>query len=196
MKKIIAILFVSGFLINVCPAQHKGESQFYLNWASGIPVGTNFLSEYSPRGFNFGYSRFISENTALGTDFGWNNYYEYQPRKTYQLPDGAATTDFYKYLYTVPMTLTVTQYFGDGKMAMPYAKLGLGAQYSEQNLYYNVYETTNDNWGFVAIPEVGALIRFGKYSPWTAMVAVRYQFSTNSAPNFNITNVQTLNFLL
>lgn len=196
MKKIITILFVSAFFINVCPAQHTGENEFYLNWLSGIPVGTNFLSQYSPRGFNFGYNRFVSDKTAVGFDMGWNNYYEYKARQTYQLPDGAATSDFYKYLYTLPMTLTVTQYFNGGKIATPYAKLGLGAQYSEQNLYYNVYETTNDNWGFVAIPEVGALFHFGQYSPWAAMVAVRYQFSTNSSPNFNITNVQTLNFLL
>ena len=196
MKKIITLLSLSLFCASVCPAQNKGASVFYLNWESGFPVGNNFLSEYSPRGFNFGYSRYISDDLAVGTDFGWNNYYEYQAKKTYLFADGAATTDLYKYIYTVPMTVTVTKFFHGGTTATPYVKLGLGAQYSEQNLYYNVYETTNENWGFVAIPEAGAFIHFGKLNPWSLNIAVRYKFSTNSAKQFGITNLQTLNFLL
>jgi hypothetical protein len=196
MKKTISILAVFLFFFDLAMGQHQGTSLFFANWQSGFPVGNSFLSNYSARGFNFGYNRFVSDDLSVGIDFGWSNYYQYQPKKTYEFPDGAATTDLYKYIYTAPMTITVTKYFSGGNVATPYVKLGLGAQYSEQNLYYNVYETTNDNWGFVAIPEIGTLIHFGKYKPTSINVGVRYQFSTNSKKEFGITNLQTVSFLL
>ncbi len=198
MKKIIVILLLSVFFGTASMAQSSrtGISEFYFNWQPGFPTGNDFLSNFSARGFNFGYNHYIKDDLAVGIEFAWNNFYQYQPKKTYQFSDGAATTDLYKYIYTAPITVNVTHYFKGGEHITPYVRLGLGAQYSEQNLYYNVYETTNENWGFVAIPEVGAQIRFNKYNPWSLNIGARYSFSTNSHSDFGINNLKTLNFLL
>lgn len=194
MKKNIIIIVSTLLLSNLCFAQPKGSSEWHGNWEFGVPVGNNFVTHFSALGFNLGYSRFIEENVAIGLEFGWNNYYQYEPTKTYQFTDGAATTDLYKYIYTLPITLNITHYFKVNNLLTPYGRLGMGAQYSEQNLYYNVYETTNDNWGFVAIPEIGTLIHFGKYNPWSLNLSVRYKYSTNKATEFDINSVQTVNF--
>jgi hypothetical protein len=181
-------------LSNLCIAQHQGSTEWYGTWEFGLPVGNNFVTNFSALGFHMGFARFIKDDLAIGIESGWNNYYQYAPKKTYQFTDGAATTDLYKYIYTLPITLTVTHFFKAGDLLTPYVRLGLGAQYSEQNLYYNVYESTNTNWGFIAIPEIGTHIHFDKHSPWSMDLGVRYKYSTNSAPDLGVSNVQTLNF--
>ena len=194
MKKNIMVIFASMFFSGLCIAQPKGSNEWHGNWEFGVPVGNNFVTSFSALGFSIGYSRFIQENTAVGIESGWNNYYEYAPRKTYEFESGAATTDLYKYIYTVPIVLNLTHYYKLNDVLSPFIRIGLGAQYSEQNLYYNVYETKNTNWGFVAIPEIGAIIHFNKFSPWGLNLAVRYKFSSNKATDLNINSIQTLNF--
>jgi hypothetical protein len=193
MKKFI-LIFPVLFSFFLSYSQMKGDNEFYLNWDFGMPVGNSFVNQFSARGGNFGYGKFIKDGLAVGLEFGWNNYYEFTPEKTYQIQNGAATTDLYKYIYTVPMTATITKFFKAGDMFEPYVRLGLGAQYSEQNLYYNIYETPNENWGFVAIPELGTHLHFGGNKSWAVNLSVRYKFSTNSAPSFDLNNLQTLNF--
>jgi outer membrane protein W len=175
-------------------AQTQGSSFAYANWDFGFPVGNNFVSSFSGWGGNVGFSYFVQENLGVGLELGWNSYYQYASTKTYSNADGAVTTDLYKYIFTLPITATVMHTFKAGKVVRPYVKLGLGAQFSQQNLYYNIYQTTNDDWGFVAIPEVGANLRFSPYSKWSMNLSVRYKFSTNSQAQYNLTNIQTLNF--
>lgn len=193
MKNILIITsFI--FLSSAGIAQKAGTNQWYADWNCGFPVGNNFVTSFSALGFNLGYSRFIKDDFAVGIDFGWNNYYQYAPRKTYQFQDGAATTDLYKYIYTLPITLTATKTFRAGETVSPFVRLGLGTQYSEQNIYYNVYETTNTNWGFAAAPEIGAMVNFQKDGPWSLYLAIKYKYSTNAAKNLGVNSVQTINF--
>jgi hypothetical protein len=194
MQKNIIIIIGCVLLSNLCIAQKIGANEFHVNWEFGMPVGNDFITKFSALGFNAGYGRFVTDDLAVGIEIGWNNYYELEPKKTYEFPEGAVTTDLYKYIYTLPIVLNVAHYFEAGKMLSPYVRLGLGAQYSEQNIYYNIYETTNDNWGFVAIPEAGTIIHFGANNPMGAHLSVRYKYSTNSAENLGVNNLQTLNF--
>ncbi|PWT79062.1 MAG: hypothetical protein C5B59_00420 [Bacteroidetes bacterium] len=193
MKNIIIITsFVlfgsSGF------AQSPGTHQWYANWNCGFPVGNNFVTSFSGLGFNLGYSHFIKEDFAVGIDFGWNNYYEYAPRQTWHFDGGAATTDLYKYLYTLPIMATATKTFHPSPIFKPFVRLGIGTQYSEQNIYYNVFQTTNTNWGFAVAPEIGTLVQLQKDIPWSLYLAIKYKYATNSATNFGVHDVQTINF--
>jgi hypothetical protein len=54
----------------------------------------------------------------------------------------------------------------------------------------------DNNWGFLAAPEVGMLIPFGAYSPFGANVTAGYNFSTNKSTfgNIDIKNRQSLYF--
>ncbi|HVY74507.1 MAG TPA: hypothetical protein VG890_06740 [Puia sp.] len=192
MKKIFLIILV--FIQVAGMAQQRGTSDFHVNWEFGVPVGNNFITNFSALGFNIGYGKFIKDDLAVGFDLGWNNYYQYAPTKTYEYPGGAATTDLYKYIHTLPMTLYAVHYFHTESIFAPFVKLGLGAQYSEQNIYYNVYETTNENWGFTAIPEIGTVVHFRKDNPWGLYTSVRYKYSTNKAEVFGINNVSSINF--
>ena len=192
MKNLVLIFCLAGFS-TVSMAQ-KGYNEWHANWVFGLPVGNNFVTSFSALGFDMGYSKFIKDDLSVGIEFGWSNYYQYAPRKTYEINNGAATTDLYKYIYTLPITLYATHYFKGGDHFTPFVKLGLGAQYGEQNLYYNIYETSNTNWGFVAIPELGTVVHFTKDNPWGLYASVRYRYSTNATKALGINNVQTVDF--
>jgi hypothetical protein len=78
------------------------------------------------------------------------------------------------------MAATVHYYFSESKMLKPYVGVALGAQYMEQSLYYNVYISEDKNWGFVARPELGAIIKPKNSHNWGILVAGNYSFATNS----------------
>jgi Outer membrane protein beta-barrel domain len=193
MKNII--LIISCVCLGLfCNAQTKGTNEWHANWEFGMPVGNNFVTNFCALGFDVGYGKYIKDDLEVGLQIGWNNYYEYASRKTYEFAGGAATTDLYKYIYTLPITAFISHSFRVSETFIPFAKLGVGGQYSEQNLYYNIYETTNDNWGFVVAPEVGAVVHFSQGNPWGLYASVKYSYSTNSDTELKISNIQTLNF--
>jgi len=64
-------------------------------------------------------------------------------------------------------------------MVKPYVGIGLGAQYLDQELYYNVYVSEEDNWGFAARPEAGVLIYPHGHHGWGFLVGAYYGYATN-----------------
>ena len=131
-----------------------------------------------------------------GGDISWNSLYEYAPRKTYELPNGAVTTDLYKYVYTLPFGLNAHYYFQGNKLVTPYAGLMLGTTYSQQKIYYNTYVTEDENWGFYIRPEIGAMIKFDEYTNWGLLIGARYNYSTNQQADFKIDNISTISLQL
>jgi hypothetical protein len=194
MKQAIFIVLAifTGFLSQ---GQTKGTSLFDLNWGPGSTINNSFVSGFATKGGDIGYSYFIKKDLSVGIDLGWNNYWKYAPTATYDLKSGAATTDLYKYIFTLPIRANVTRYFHLGKLFSPYVKTGFGAEYSEQNLYYNVFETTHSNWGFVTNSEVGVKISPAPYSPFAFNLGFRYQYATNSVPQYNINHLQAYNVI-
>lgn len=163
----------------------------YLNWDVTFPTGSlsDFCSATSYSGGTFGYRKMLSKgNVSIGGDISWHSLSEYKPRKTYQLDAGAITTDLYSYVYELPFGLNAHYYFKGGKHVMPYAGLCLGTNYSQQELYYNTYVTSYDNWGFYARPEIGAVIRFDEYAHWGILIGAKYNYATNKTDNFKLDN--------
>ncbi len=196
MKKLIVYTLIIFSAASVS-AQNKGSQAIYLNWNLGITNNNHFVNnDFSAAGATTGYSYFIRKNLAVGAEIGWSNHYSYSPRHTYQFKDGAVTTDMYKYLFTVPVTATVIKYFNIPFPVLPYAKLGLGAQYSEQTLFYNIYESKNSDWGFTAIPEIGVNIRLNSIRPLLFNVGAQFRYAGNRAAEYNISNLQSFNFNL
>jgi len=56
------------------------------------------------------------------------------------------------------MTIDGFYYLEGGATFQPYVGIGLGAQYSSQSIYYNIFVTEDKNWGFIARPQIGTLI--------------------------------------
>ncbi|HEY6976643.1 MAG TPA: OmpW family outer membrane protein [Chitinophagaceae bacterium] len=187
MKKLLLITILCIALLSKNNAQSFSSlpDKFFIGYEPAFPTG-DFLSEPSWAGGRVEYRRMIKPNFSVGIAGSWNSFDEYVPRTTYQKPDGsgAVTTDLVKEIYTVPLTLSGHYYFKSGKKILPYAGLGLGTEYSDQTLYFNIFSTDDNNWGFVVRPEVGLIYPFS--SSTALYLSGAYNYATNKNDAFNI----------
>ena len=164
MKKIIVTAAIIFFTSTAIFAQ---TSLWGISWDINSPTNKDYLTKTSYAGGKIEYRHFLKgKNLSYGLALNWASYEQYFPRQTFQKSDGsgAVTSDFVSQAYQVPFAATVHYYFNESKKIRPYVGVALGGQYLEQSLYYNVYVSDDNNWGFLARPEAGVIIRpEGKY---------------------------------
>jgi outer membrane protein W len=186
MKKIILIW--AAVIVTGLTAQAQQMQNFFgVSWEVAFPGG-DFVSKPSYLGAKLEYRRFLSDKLSLGATLSWNNYDEYVSRKTYENEDQtqAVTTDMERFVFNLPMTADVFYYFKGGTKFLPYIGVGLGAQYSDQEAYYNIYVSEEENWGFVARPQIGTFINWGATNPTKFILAAGYNYATNKNTAFNM----------
>jgi opacity protein-like surface antigen len=206
MKKILITGILALFLAGHASAQSyaTGTSSpagawsnlWGLSWEISIPTNNDFLTKTSFAGGKFEYRHFFpGKPLSLGVSLGWNSYEQYIPTQTITYDEGskAITTDMDRVIYTVPVAAIGHYYFNYGKMAMPYLGVGIGAQYSEQDIYYNIFLDEEYNWGFLVRPEIGVLIAPGQKN-WGILAGASYSFATNKNESFNIDNLKNFSF--
>lgn len=161
-----------------------------LSWEMSFPTGNNFLSKSSPAGGRLEFRRMVNQNFSAGLAFSWNSFSEYFSTRTYKNDQGVAvTTDMVREIYTAPIT-AIFHYYPtlSNRMVKPYVGLGIGGQYAEQNVYFNIYEINSNDWGFVVRPEIGTLVRFTP--SWAALLTFSYNYSTNKNKAFDQNSLQ------
>ena len=191
MKKLLLLLLI----ILAYPAkQFAQKNMFAINWQINFPNNNDYLTETSYSGGKLDYRYFIKKNLSIGLALDWTTYEEFIPRRTFEKPDGnsAITTDFIAQAYQVPITANIHYYFSEGKRFKPFAGLALGGQYLEQTLYYNVYASDDDNWGFVVRPELGTVIKMSE--TFGFMAGAHYSYSTNKTELLNKNNFSNFGF--
>ena len=189
MKKSIIVLAIILFSGSATMAQGV-KNLFGVSWEVAFPAG-DFVSKTSFAGGKVEYRHFIKPSFSIGATIGWNNYEEYVTRQTYENADQtqAITTDNDRFVFNMPMTADFFYYFQSAGKVKPYAGVGVGAQYSSQEIYYNIYVSDEKNWGFVARPQIGALIRVQPTSPTFFMVGAGYNYATNKNETFKVDNL-------
>ncbi len=196
MKKyiILGLMLILGVASSF--AQGRINNLFGLSWEIAIPTNNDFLDKTSFAGGKAEYRYFLKQApVSFGISTSWNSFEQYIPTQTITYKDGnsAITTDMDRVIYTVPITATAHYYFNYGKKAMPYVGLGIGTQYAEQNIYYNVFEDTENNWGFAIRPEIGVLIR-PNGGNWGILLGAAYSYATNKNDLFKNDNLKSFNF--
>lgn len=183
--------------INPSSSSFIFDNFFFFAWDVTTPTGEKYVDDFSFAGGTIGYRKMMDNNWSIGLDLSWNSYAEYLPYQTFHLNSQAdITTDLYKYNYTLPMAVTLHNYFPVNGSFIPYAGLGVGAVYCRPSLFFNIYELYEENWGFLVRPEIGALIKFDPAGTAGLLVGVRYSYSTNQEEGFRIDDLQALGFNL
>ncbi|RAJ06592.1 outer membrane protein with beta-barrel domain [Chitinophaga skermanii] len=181
---------------NLNPRTSGLNNMFGLSWEIAIPTNNDFLDKTSLRGGKVEYRHFLpGKPISFGASLGWQSYEQYIPTQTITYDNGnkAITTDMDRVIYTVPIAAIGHYYFNYGKTAMPYLGVGVGAQYSEQTIYYNIFETNENTWGFLVRPEIGVLIRPGQAN-WGILAGASYSFATNKNSLFDQSNLKNVSF--
>ncbi len=183
-------------LIGTSAGAQVAESAFHISWATAVPTYTEYVSNTGTRGFNIGFTKFISERFGAGISGSYSLLDDYVPRQTYEFPGGAITTDIFNYMYFYSLTANGQYYFKTTGLFIPYASLSAGAAFTEYTIYYNAYSDTDSNISFTLRPEVGALYRFQKYSTFDLKAAIGYDYATNRSEHFELKNFSAMNFQL
>jgi outer membrane protein W len=191
MKKFL--LF--SFLILACWSASAQRNYAYLAWDINMPLtNKEWIEDTSPHGGMVGFRYFVrDEQFSVGLDLNWTTYDQYEERQTFQTDNGAFTTDYYKYIYQYGAAVSAQYYKpSSSEIFFPYVGLGVGANYNQYTVYYNIYENSQKAWGFLVRPEAGALIKFGPDRSLGAIVAVHYDYSTAKNVNYNYTNFSSV----
>jgi len=199
--KYLIALAIMAFAVSTVFAQKQSTSstdinQFIgLSWEINVPAGNDYISKTSLSGFKIEYRKFFSEQFSAGIAVAWNTTEQYYNTKTYEKTDGssAVTTDMVRQSFNLPMMLTGHFYPKfTSHIFKPYAGIGLGAQYSTQDVFYNIYVIDNDGWGFVARPEIGTLAKLNEHI--AGIASVGYNYATNKIDALGVSNLKQIVF--
>lgn len=188
------------FLVFVA-AGLNAQDFFYISWNPQIPTSeTQWISDAATSSFKVGYRAFPgnSNRFSIGVDVNATTFAQYLPTETFVSGNNTLTTDYFNYIYQYGFTASGQYYWplGEGEHFFPYAGIGLGANFNEYTRYYNIYDETDNNWGFLVRPEVGMLVRFGGRRAPGILAGVHYDWSTNRSEQFNYENFSALGFQL
>jgi len=206
MKKIILILAVFIMMAGSSQSQDKPaslgftpRSYYTFSWNTTFTMGdfSKWVGNASPAGFDLGGRYFIKGGLAAGFNISWQRVSEKYSNETYTIPDMglAITADNYRFTWMVPFQGVIAYHFMQDKLVSPYLSLGIGGDYMEHHLMIQEYDIYKTRWDFSLTPEVGALIKFGNFSSWGALVAFNYKWTTNQIELYQQTykDLQMLN---
>lgn len=192
IRNLLLIFFI---LISISVHAQLYSGAFHVGWNTLKPLSDKeFTSKTSSAGVKAGFSKFMNDRLGFGLEGSYNTLDDYVPRRTYDFPGGAITTDIYNYLYYFTIMGNAQYYFVQGEKFIPYASLGMGVAFSEYRIFYNVYEDTDSQTSFVVRPEIGTLFRVKEYASWGLKSSVSYDFAANKSDYFEVDNFSGISF--
>ncbi len=175
----------------ITPTPYFDANQILISWDIAFP-SSDFIDETSFNGLRFEYRTFLTPNWAWGVSTGWNSYRQKVDQQLYENSDGsqAIFTDMVRKINELPITVNGYYFLNKSGDFRPYAGLGLGTMYSEQESYFNIYKLEEKNWGFLVRPELGIHYQMNYTLGIQAYAA--YSYATNNNDGFGIDNLQHL----
>lgn len=196
-RTVVISLFALFLLASGSASAQFYDKMFFVGWNVNTPLSNkDFAGKSSTRGARFGYRELVAEKIAVGIDLTWATYEDYEPRQTYYNQSGAITTDFNNYANNYGVILTGDYYFYTEKKVMPYVGFGAGLAYNNYKVYYNVYQSGDNSFGFLARPQAGVWMKFNERRNWAFNAGVHVDFSTAKSKDFGYKNFANVGFEL
>ena len=170
MKKLLFISISLMLVVNV----FSQEMMSGLSYNMGLTTSntSDFVSDYSWRGFGFEIRSFRGDNFSVGGSFSWNVFDEKTGDVIY-FDRGAASGTQIRILNSFPLMLNAHYYLGQfSDRVRPYIGLNVGTYYIRQRLEIGVIAFDNSNWHFGLAPEIGVM--FPTYSGSMFFMNVRF----------------------
>ena len=206
MKKILLLLAVFVFMTGMAQSQDNPpaslgftpRSYYTISWNTTFTLGdfNKWVGNASPAGFDIGGRYFIKGGLAAGFNISWQRIGQTYKNETYYGTSGQAlTATNYRFTWMVPFTGVIAYHLIPDKMVSPYVSLGIGGDYMEHHLLIQEYDIYKTRWDFSLTPEIGALIKFGYFAQWGAIVAFNYKWTTNQIDLYNNKDIKNLQML-
>jgi hypothetical protein len=189
MKKTLFLISIMALMTGFVGGQTKSDfsykphSYYTFAWNTTFTLGdfNKWVGNGSPAGAVFGARYILADNATLGYDIGWQRISQTYGYQTFYGDKGSAiTATNYRFTWMVPFQVVVGYHFMPAKTVTPYVSLGIGGDYMEHHLIIQELDLYKERWDFSLTPEIGALVKFGNFSRWGALVAFNYKWTTNN----------------
>lgn len=159
-------------------AQMTDNGYANIDWQYNFPLNNGFADKSSGWGMNFEGGYYVTDGLALGAFLAYHSNHEYFGRQTIPYNDGSLNTDQQHTLFQLPFGLVGKYSFDRSGTFQPYNSLKVGPQYAQLKSSFNVFEATDNTWGFYFSPEIGISIYPWAYGPGLH-IAAYYSYGTN-----------------
>ena len=161
MKKyflISIILFLALTFSNRSVAQEN--TLWEIQWNINMPSGDfkDWIDETSVRGIEFGGNYQFETNVTVGGALGYGAFFYKTPRMTVEYGNNTVTAVQFRDLYSYYFLAEGGYAYSSDFLITPYARIGIGAYYTEQVLQLGLLYWRDESWDFGLRPEIGALI--------------------------------------
>jgi hypothetical protein len=175
------------------PPSRKGRFSGGLEWSMALGVGSTsqFINDYSLRGFSIEGRYWIHNQATVGLLWGWTALYEKIDNRTYATDNLAITSTQIRWFDAMPIQLTGHYYFQLAtRGVLPFIGAGVGTVWTERLLTLPFTSYSQESWHFALSPELGLLFPSPAGS-FLISSRFNYAFETDAAPeavwfNFNI----------
>jgi hypothetical protein len=161
MKKYFLISIIAlcaVFFTKTATAQY--ETHWELEWNISIPTSDfeNWINETSVRGIEFGGTYHFETNVTVGGTVGYGAFFKKTGRITVDYNNNTVTAVHFRDLYSYYFLAEGGYAYQTDLFVTPYARLGIGAYYSEQSTQIGLIYWRDESWDFGIRPEIGALL--------------------------------------
>ena len=161
MKKyiIISILALSTvFFTNTVSAQM--ETHWEVEWDISVPTGAfkDFIDETSIRGIEFGGTYHFETGVTAGGSVGYGAFFHKTDKITVEYENNTITAIHFRDVFSYSFLAEGGYAYQSDFPVTPYARLGIGAYYTELQTQIGLLYWKDESWNFGLRPEVGAMI--------------------------------------
>lgn len=217
IKQLIIVLVAFGLCSShkAMAQPQKGDSYVNIFYSYAIPAGdfkSSFINRNSPRGAAIETMRYVNENLALGASFGFQDFYQKEPRDLYVLSDGSDISAVRsRSVQTMPILFKATYFpvklkpaeirqFGGPKpknefQAIPYISLGAGPNFVWYQQLLGIF-TNVDDFKFAFAAQTGLGVKFPFGSTLQNGLVLEGNYNLMPFNQFVMNNVNHFNFRL
>lgn len=161
-------------------AQVRSPLSINFDYSVAQPFGSlkDYANKTSFRGWRAGLQYQLNDQLAIGLRTGFQDFYERVPRAVYPDKGGDISAVQTRTLQVLPIQATAQyQLTKPDASVIPYVALGLGAANMQYDKYWGEFSDRSNRWAFMASPEFGINIPFGKGSPLLFNASVQYNYA-------------------
>lgn len=178
--KLWMLLMIASLGVQSAFAQVRSPLSLNVDYSIAQPFGSlkDYTDKTSFRGWRAGLQYHLNDQLAVGLRTGFQEFYERLPRAVYSDKNGDISAVQTRTLQVTPILATVQyQLTKPDAAVIPYVGLGVGTVNMVYNKYWGQFSDRYSKWQFMASPEAGINIPFGKGSPVLFNASVQYSYA-------------------
>jgi hypothetical protein len=190
------LLIIACMGMQTAFAQMRSPLSVNVDYSIAQPLGSlkDYTDKTSFRGWSAGLQYHLNDRLSVGLRSGYQEFFQKLPRAVYHIDGGEISAVQTRTLQVVPLLATVQyQLAKPDAVVIPYVGLAAGAASMEYNKFYGEFSDKYTNWQFMASPEIGINIPFGKGSPLLFNASVQYMYSPYKMQEITSYNVVQAN---